>query len=645
MTCKLLRSFSIPLLSLLPFVAEAQIEKLSQTEYTTYEAMLPKLIGEIQPKELQSYLSTLQKKQGLSLKDLANAVRTGNDLKNLPSDARFGYYAVPAMSELQRLPDAYPNDGRVTEQVRILAAQDEYEPGSFVVYPFSDLGKVSFKLGEFKSSEGTVFPASNLDLKVVKVWYQNGNGWYSYFGDTELKLTPELLVNDEDLILVDTKKVQNYARLTEKDGTVSYQWLTPPHEMNNRFEEHYRSTQPFAPMKPNFKDAKTLQPVKLDAGQFKQFFLTANVTDKIKAGLYSGHVILSKDQTQLGTIPVTIKVLPFKLPQPKTFFDLKKDFLIASYNYTNFEMIAEENGGDLELAERQMLSVMKDLKAHNQTSHWVRGAPYQYEYRRQIELMKEAGLRTDVLLANSSPFDSGNPKTMARTAKLDREYNEKFLGHNNVFIGYGDEPGAGWVMQTRPIFEAFQKEGFKFIIAGGDLVFFKAGYLYDFFNIAKNPEDPTATRKWNELGKAHVAWYATHHVGPENPAFNRRQYGMAPYLANYSALCNYAHHFGPYNDRSIVYKPMVFAYGSYDGVIDTIQWEGFREGVDDIRYATLLKTLAREATDSSDLNVQYAGRQALQYLAEMDSTTVNLNTARLEMIQFILKLRDLLKIK
>ena len=79
----------------------------------------------------------------------------------------------------------------------------------------------------------------------------------------------------------------------------------------------------------------------------------------------------------------------------------------------------------------------------------------------------------------------------------------------------------------------------------------------------------------NEYG-----WYACQHVGVENPAFNRRQNGLAPYLANYSALCNYAHHFGPYNDRSGTYKPMVFAYGCGDGVIDTLQWEGFREAVD-----------------------------------------------------------------
>ncbi|MEG1979484.1 MAG: hypothetical protein RR060_02100, partial [Victivallaceae bacterium] len=162
-------------------------------------------------------------------------------------------------------------------------------------------------------------------------------------------------------------------------------------------------------------------------------------------------------------------------------------------------------------------------------------------------------------------------------------------------------------------------------------------------NIATAPEDREATRRWNEIGNAHVAWYASHHVGPENPDYNRRQYGIAPYLANFSATCNYAHHFGPYNDNSETYRPMVLAYGIYNGVIDTIQWEGYREAIDDIRYATLLKTLAVKAKQSKDLNVVYAGRKALQYLASCDSTTINLNTMRLEMIDQILKLQQLLK--
>ncbi len=640
MSHKVMSALPLTLLALFPFVAGAQVEKLSQDDLSSFRLQLPDAIQSA-PYPLRVYLSGLQGKDSAEdEKAIANGVRVVKDLKKLSSPpSTLLHYAVPPMSELQRLPDAYPLDGQAGAPVRIIAAKDEYEPGSFVLYPFSNLGKVTLTLSPFKNAEGKVFPAENLDLKVVKVWYQNGNGWYSYFGDTGLKLTPELLLNDEDLIRVDTEEEANYAR--EKIGnTVQYRWITPYLELDSRYDEHYRSYGIFSPMKKSFADAETLQPVTLNAGQFKQFFLTAHVPADAVPGTYQGEVVLSQGKREIGKIPVTLKVLPFTLPSPKSYFDPEKDYLTASYSYISFDLIMAENGGDRELAEKQYLEVMKNQKAHNQLIHWLCGdiGP---ELKLQIDLLKQAGMMTDPLLGSS--VRDGNAFELENGAIVRRDWFKKNAGHNNVFLGFGDEPGAGWLMNARPVFEAYQKEGFKFIIAGGNAVFFKTGYIYDFHNVAKFPEDSSATKLWNQVNHAWVAWYATHHVGPENPAFNRRQYGMAPYLSNYSATCNYAHHFGPYNDRSTTYKPMVLAYGQYNGVIDTLAWEGYREGIDDIRYATLLKQLALKAAESSSVNVRYAGRKALQFFASLDPASSDLNATRLEMIDQILKLQDILE--
>ena len=88
---------------------------------------------------------------------------------------------------------------------------------------------------------------------------------------------------------------------------------------------------------------------------------------------------------------------------------------------------------------------------------------------------------------------------------------------------------------------------------------------------------------------------------------------------------------------------MVLAYGQYNGVIDTLAWEGYREGIDDIRYATLLKQLALKAAESSSVNVRYAGRKALQFFASLDPASSDLNATRLEMIDQILNLQDILE--
>ncbi len=569
------------------------------------------------------------------------AVRVALDVTNAVSETPFIHYAVPPMSEVQRLPDLYPVDGEALAPVRIVAAQDEYEPGAFTIYPLTDLGKVALSLTPFRSDEGQVFPAEQLDLKLLKVWYQNRNAWYSYFGDTGFKLVAELLLNDEDLIQVDEARGANYARLTAPDGTVTTRWINPPREIDVRYAWHYRKTSLFAPMRPDFDDADTLQPVALNNGRFTTFFLTAHVTTNTAPGLYKGTVRLARGGTVIGEIPVALRVLPFALPAPKCYFDTDKDFLTASYSYISLDMIMEENGGDLALAKRQLLEVLRNQVAHNQLTHWMRGSTDQ-EIRLFIDVMREAGMRTDLLLGGVRVQRSDNAAEMARSARRAARWFDQVAGHHNVFVGYGDEPGATWLVNSRPVFAAYQKAGFKFIIAGGDSVFYKTGYLYDWHNIARWPENDQSTRLWNEVGNAHVAWYSAMHVGPENPAFNRRQYGLASYLANYSATCNYAHHFGPYNDDSTTYRPMVFAYGVYRGVIDTIQWEGYREGIDDIRYATVLKRLAKQATRSPDLATRYAGNQALQYMALISRTDGDLQAVRYEMVRRIMALREML---
>ena len=558
--------------------------------------------------------------------------RVAADFRGIPHPDAFVHYAVPAMSALQRLPDVYPDDGIAGGVVRIVAAKDEYEPGAFLIRATRDLGKTPLALTPFKTADGKLFPAADLDLKFVKVWYQNGNAWYSYFGDTGVKLVPELLVNDEDLIRVDTAKRANYARLAFADGKTGEQWINPPRGMDRVFWDFHRSISTFQPMRPEFRDAATLQPVSLPKGAFKNFFLTVRVRPATPAGLYQGAVRVGSH----GEIPVAVRVLDFALPQPKCYFDDTLDFYVSSYTYNCFAMIMAQNGGDVELAKRQFKATMENLVAHNQDINWLRWG-LQAETFACWRLMKEAGLRTDVAVGGVGAADT------AAGARRNAEAVDRLLGHHNVYIGYGDEPSPRWVAAKRHIFKTNQEAGFKFILAGKDQVFRKAGYIYDWHNVAKAPEDGSTTALWNQFGSSpHVAWYAAMHVGVENPEYNRRQNGLAAYLAGYSALCNYAHHYGPYNDDSTGYRPMVFAYGIYDGVLDTLQWEGFREGVDDIRYATAMVTLARKAAKSSSIDARYAGNKALQYLASFKRDADDLNTARGEMVRHILALTDIL---
>ena len=552
------------------------------------------------------------------------------------------HWAVPPLSDEMRLPDAEPSDGEKGGVVRIVAARDEYEPGSFVVRADADLADVTLAVSELKTDEGEVFPAADVDLRVVKVWYQNLNGWYSYFADDGKRLCPELLLHDDGLIRVDTKSEDNYARLTSADGKVEERWITPPKEMDKRYYETYwRDTRGFFPMRGDFRDAPALRPLALAKGEAKQFWLTVRTHPETPAGVYRGEVKVKSEKGKSAefSIPVVVRVLPFVLPQPKAYQDPEKDFLVCSYSYHGFDHIMEENGGDRELAKRQLLAILRNQVAHNQTMHMPRGD--RREVAETIEIMRAAGMRLDPYIGpggeGGQHYWGGLP--LARRAKNVRAFYDRVLGPTNrVYLLLGDEPGP-WRFNTwRETHEAFQKEGFKFFIASPQAIFHKAAPFYGWHNHNCTPETPEMPARWNQTGDTYSAWYSTHHVGPENPAFNRRQNGLTPWLSGFTALCNYAHHLGTWNDASTLYKPMVFAYGTSDGVVDTLAWEGFREGVDDIRYGTLLCRLARQARDEKTPARHNLGIRALVYLAMLDKTGADLETARLEMIDMILEL-------
>ena len=581
--------------------------------------------------------------------DIAQQVKA--DFKDY-GERPFVHYAVPPMGEVQRLPDTYPSDGVAGGTVRIHAAKEDYEPGAFEVWGVKDLGKVKFELGEFKqvsgsrfqvSGEGAVFPKEKLDLKVVKTWYKNKNAWFSYFPDTGFKLCADMLVNDEDLIRVDTEKQANYARVFNADGTTHEEWINPLREMDNPVSRWASwNTRPvFQNMQPGFRDAKTLQPVNLPKEEFRAFYLTAHVTKDIPAGHYKGSIILTQPQTSnlkpqaLGSIPVEIVVRDFVLPRPKCYRDPAKDFPVCFYTYIDVNEIADLNGGDRELAFRQFEPIFRNQVAHGQDVHFLRSVVTGGESLKTIEIMKKAGMRTDKLVAfGYTPTGKGTEDRKALGARMVRDMRRRF-GHDEIFIGMGDEPSMAGIPNMVRDLADYQSVGVKFLLAGSWCVNTVGGFLWDWANISQRPEGNELLRRWNDSDADAVAWYANHHVGTENPALNRRQNGLAGWLAGYTALCNYAHHLGPYNDDSLYYRPMIYAYGTGDGVLDSVQWEGFREGVDDVRYATLLCDLARKAEATGRMPDRQLGRKARHFLAMFDAQRDDLGSCRAEMTRYI----------
>lgn len=146
--------------------------------------------------------------------------------------------------------------------------------------------------------------------------------------------------------------------------------------------------------------------------------------------------------------------------------------------------------------------------------------------------------------------------------------------------------------------------------------------------------------KYHNIGHQ-VFNYANPQVGVENPEAYRRNYGLLLWQNDYDGAMDYAyqHSFGSiWNDFDGKYRDHVFAYPTTNGVIDTIAWEGFREGVDDVRYVTTLQNRIKRATQSGTPQQRAKAKDAqvfLDRLKEQNIESLHLNEIRQRMANFI----------
>jgi len=561
-------------------------------------------------------------------------------------------YVVPALSSIQRLPDRLPSDGRVNDKMRIVAAKGEFEPASFVVAPRRDIEKFELRASPLAGAEEAI-PTANIDIKVVKCWYQAGTAWYSYFADNNRReLVPELLLNDETLVKVDMEQKENYLRVGDE-----YFWISYPKE---------KATAEFNYLAEPVADSRALLPVRLRKGENKQFWVTVKVPEQTAPGMYRGSIRFVADGKAIGAIRLAMRVLPFELPSPRTYYDIEKPYLVTLYGTGIYDM-CQRLGIPLEVADRQQLAIYRNLLEHNVVNcrsgltiaRKKDRAKAVAALRHELRMMRKAGLTMKPLLSRGWAYWA-NEKTID-------EYKERIdvlidtlkeeLGHDDIYITSWDEASTKRVKIMRELVEHVNARGVKlWVTTHKGRHFDLAGYCIDYADHGGWPTRERAAT-WHAVG-ARVASYAGPHTGPENPDVFRRWEGLARYKAYYDGSFNYKYYSAFHSTLYKRYKQNVWndfmgssfrkfnlVYPTSDGVIDTLAWEGFREGIDDVRYATKLKQDAAKAISSGKLEAVYAAKKALMWLELLDEKTADLNAVRLEMIQYILSIAEAMESK
>jgi len=512
---------------------------------------------------------------------------TGLTLAQLRGEAPisdFKVFLLPAITNVKRLPQQLPSDALPGPTMALTACPGEYESASFGIFALQNLNGIKVTASDLTGPAGVV-PSSALDLRVVKVWYQAGRN----VGFQNLKLlTPELLLKDDSLVQIDEKRQINILKM-DKDA---------------------------------MRDADVLQPFAVDANTFKQCWLTLHVPADAKAGVYRGTITIAPDAGAAFAQPVELTVLPFTLDEPK---------IICSIYYRGRLSKEPPVCNSERKTEEQLLAELKDMVAHGVTNPTV----YQglgADLERYFQLRQEAGMRGGPLLF----LGGSSPNTAKHVIALARKY-----GFTDVYFYGIDERSGDELRAQRDWYDRIHAAGGKVFVAGYKDSYEIMGDVLDLPIFASRP-DVAMGEAYHAMGHL-IGSYANPQGGVEEPETYRRNFGLGLWKAGYDCACTYAyqHSFGhSWDDYDHVkYRDHEMAYPTVNGVIPTVQWEGYREGYDDLRYLATLENLANKHQRTPGKTGELA-RATQLWMRRLDPAVTPLDEIRAGIIERILALRE-----
>jgi hypothetical protein len=461
-------------------------------------------------------------------------------------------------------PFAEPPGGSIDVQL----TPGEYEPAAFTIHALEQLPEVQVRISDPTGSSGTV-PSGDIDARLVKYWYQSARD--TIYTRGKRVMLPELLVHDDELVKVDREERKNLLRL-DQGGQAFYLDITTPSGL--------------LPASAHFEDAAELKPFRMAAGENRHIWLTVHARPELPAGRYVGSVTIDVEGIPCGELRLGIEVLPFRLPGP---------LLEYAIYYRGTLSDARPGVGDGPKTREQY-----SLELENMLRHGIQ-YPTVYDggatYREALRIRRHIGFPTDKALLLGT--GTGTPRTATAIRDLENRVRHQVaelrkLNYRRVYFYGREELRKEQWLEERPVWAAVHRGGGRIISAVYKDAVDYVGDLLDLANISQKPNPPLAER-WHALGQE-VYNYGNPQSGMEEPATFRRNYGFQLLCAGYDGAMPYAyqHGFGAniWNDFDhATFRDHVFAYPTSRGVVDTMAWEGFREAVDDVRYAAALQEL------------------------------------------------------
>ena len=430
-----------------------------------------------------------------------------------------------------------------------------------------------------------------VELKHLLAWYKDSNAKKSIHHGRGRILVDELLVNDPELINVDKQKKINSIRF-EISGKTKYLSEEALEEFPQGKDGRIRMNA----KKYYIADSKVLLSRNLKAGEKKKLLMTFKVDDN--AISENKHLQLIMTSTSGDTrLPITLTIKPYKIVRPPL-------------EYSVFYRGLLDTLGNTVSSERKTASQLSHEFKHIASASYVNPVIYQsvkpgrefrayMDYRKQYLPSNEKYYFTDTKIIRL--VKSGNIGALDKALKKIK----KILGDLPAVFMIDDEPRGDQVKTRMAMHEVFDRYGFEVFVTGR-VENFSSKILANTTYVLAYDLNEDAIAKIRE-DEAAVFSYANPQVGVIDPASIRFNYGLNLLKNNFDGAMLYAYQDSRgsvWSDFDGRYRDHMFSYPTSDGILNTVSWIAFHQGIMDAGYYQALQDSADQLALSQCGNEQ-----------------------------------------
>jgi hypothetical protein len=435
-----------------------------------------------------------------------------------------------------------PTTSEISSRVTLTECSEQTGCGSFAIYSLHGLTNVRVHLTTSLYAIGTSIPQSSVNISVVKVWHRRGKG--VYVDPDSAGPTPELLVKDDRVPL-------------------SYVDGQPP-------------------------DVRLTGDVATDipANTEKQFWIDVTVPRNTPPGQYTGQILVKSTEAAPFKLTLETDVLPLRLLSPA------KQYAINYRGKIGTNTLSDDLPCD-HVTAPQMSSELADIAAHG--FHYVSLSDAPDSLSQTLTTEQQFNFQSPLVYPVSSGLDGlATAEAIDKNGGDPSQYYYLVPSGSTMVDDIARLKKAGF--QTAALIDS--QSDYDAVQNDLDVAIYPVDYSYVQRLLSNDGQRQSSIRDW-------LTWPAAQ----DDPQVDRLYCGYLLWRADlyggYVSDYETSYDSDPFNDASppvdpsdSMLRPAMLTYPAQQGVIDTVQWEAIREGINDVRYLTTFYTALRECKDA-----------------------------------------------